>query len=1610
MRLNGKGIGCIQVDPETLFTRLGVKPESLAKLNPYASERFEKWYEGMRTGETKKGGLRLAFITGEPRTGKSWFASDLAMSLMKALTPVYLVEDPIRFEPELAPLEERPPLTLLDYEALSRRPDSAPPSLEKLSGKLSALAPRGVSEDQHGVLMLCIRKFEWHRLAQGYYDEAHPGSELAGWEGRLFHVSTGKNTHDETRLQVETFLRSLSTVAHPSATVLADPQTCQAVHEATDGFPGAIGFLLEGPLRKGIEAWVNVDVVDRAPFLVPMEGVHEGLRTFETQLLDDVRAYYLQGATEGRTPAIIGLLGFLTSPASVPVGLVRTLPSLSPFDRSLPETTRSLLARCTSRSSLPLFEPSFDATISPWNRLVLEAIRGLALVRSGDMESPGREGAESLPSYSDTFRRSLEVTLEALNGKLVLGQPLEADEMEGLLSFYADMVVHHRHKQVVHLDHAFPELISFLRTYTLAGRKLPGECDRLMETMMSFLQQVERRAPVFWPQIFELVSQAGSEKLQLSLWKDLRMWFRVANEDFTGRVMQLQDQFLSFLRSPDSEFSRDAWDILPELLKGGYLSKESVHPYLSTLDPTTLLPRLSDSDRSYYVGVGWELLITAIQEHPSAPSEKTVLQRGILELMEHPVPSVRASAWAQTPKLVELGLLDTGAIRRLFPKFVELMGKDRGFLGGDAQKVWPFLISQGILGQTERDLLVGLLASPSESLRMAAWRELANCEGMLDWIGAGGKEVPVRSFSDLLSSRDDTVAASAWGLASKLVADSWCDWIDLKAPRLDFLQALGKGLEGMSEWDLLQKMISHGLFEESDHQAIEMLFERYEKPLSSVVWDDIFPLFVERGLLKARDNGRVTQSLLSVLQSSSAWTRGKAWSHVLLYKEKGVLSVTEIRGVSQHFLDLLSMDDKEDGVLDFVEMSSWEIVPDLVTSNIVSVEDVQHHIDGLRKKIARGAYPYTVMNLVPRLLELGILGPRDGDIVLGLLVGRQDMQRAEAWNDYLSRILAIPGVRPEGVRARLGAYFELLNGKDLSQVQMAWRAIYPLTEMGILEESDRPRLLDLLTVASPAARMGAWSDGVPALLGTGLVSVEEVRERRESFHELLEEGSLALRMEAWLRAVDLQILGIIGIEDLKARREGFVGLLKGADPFASAAVWSRVGWAVGSQLVGWSDLEPCKHSLLDLLNAKDGVGRRWAWGGVPRLIERGFLTLDDVRGVRSGFLSTLHRNIASNEEEQWKLGIRLLGMKVVSLDELRGHLQELLGEMDRRQFTQKIWSMVPELIQLGLLPVSEVQKRKKQFLDFLSPMGEWKEFTPWEALDGLVAAGALGSDDIVGLASQFQSSLTSAVENMRLGGWSSASMAVRHHVIDREMVKRSESYFLPLLSSDNPEVSREAWRVSPSLAREGLLAVFGSADFLDVLDRALALTPDADLRHHAWKAAVELEHMRVISEDRLGARSEGLLSLLTINDLSYRLDAWCAAAQLRGAPGFPKDALRERSNALSLVLTSSFRETEDRARAWTAAARLFEAGMVTPEVLSRGRFGYYGALREPVDPETEDPWGSLLALTEAGIVPDADKPILHHLWKRWEGQWRLPGEEQERLREQGFLPARVDAT
>lgn len=193
-----------------------------------------------------------------------------------------------------------------------------------------------------------------------------------------------------------------------------------------------------------------------------------------------------------------------------------------------------------------------------------------------------------------------------------------------------------------------------------------------------------------------------------------------------------------------------------------------------------------------------------------------------------------------------------------------------------------------------------------------------------------------------------------------------------------------------------------------------------------------------------------------------------------------------------------------------------------------------------------------------------------------------------------------------------------------------------LISKGEFTRKDAIRYLELLESSDEFTRARAWQL-VPRFLKSGLLTVEEVRERIQYYLELLEsdlkemiddETFDSVRDTAWSALTDLIDRGVITREDSRF----FLKLLESQDADLRRRIWLDIKVFLNKGIIMPEEARRRKRFFFELLKCEDYFRRMVAWGSVGILIDKGVITREDSAFFLE-LLKSGNKNIRSNAKD-----------------------------------------------------------------------------------------------------------------------------------------------------------------------------------------------------------------------------------------------------------------------------------------------------------------------------------------------------------------------------------------
>ena len=241
-------------------------------------------------------------------------------------------------------------------------------------------------------------------------------------------------------------------------------------------------------------------------------------------------------------------------------------------------------------------------------------------------------------------------------------------------------------------------------------------------------------------------------------------------------------------------------------------------------------------------------------------------------------------------------------------------------------------------------------------------------------------------------------------------------------------------------------------------------------------------------------------------------------------------------------------------------------------------------------------------------------------------------------------------------------------------------------------------ILDLLKSKDKVVRSEAW-DKIRKLVAWGMITWEDA----PFFLQFLAHEDEGLRLWAWWRIKGLLNLGIITLDEVKGKKEHFLKLLESQDEYMRVRAWLWAKDLLDRDIVTWKDLVQMKVHLLKLLKSQDERVRADAWEAIKE-----YIYLEPSGGLASLFGDG--------------------GEPVINKEDAPFFL-ELLESQDER-VRADAWNKVGVLMEVGIITLDEVKRRKKYFLKLLTSNDFDIRFHARRIMKELVSKGVIPQDEV----------------------------------------------------------------------------------------------------------------------------------------------------------------------------------------------------------------------------------------------------------------------------------------
>ncbi|BCU67992.1 hypothetical protein HS7_14290 [Sulfolobales archaeon HS-7] len=191
-------------------------------------------------------------------------------------------------------------------------------------------------------------------------------------------------------------------------------------------------------------------------------------------------------------------------------------------------------------------------------------------------------------------------------------------------------------------------------------------------------------------------------------------------------------------------------------------------------------------------------------------------------------------------------------------------------------------------------------------------------------------------------------------------------------------------------------------------------------------------------------------------------------------------------------------------------------------------------------------------------------------------------------------------------------------------------------------------ILRMLSATDEYVCITVWSI-VNVLIDKGILTLDEVRQKKDHFLSLLESPSEYVRSRAWSIVNVLIDKGILTREDSKA----FLSLLESPSEYVRSRAWDHVNVLIDKGILTLDEVRQKKDHFLSLLESPSEYVRSRAWDHVNVLIDKGILTLDEVRQKKDHFLSLLESPSEYVRSHAWDHVNVLIDKGILTLDEVR---------------------------------------------------------------------------------------------------------------------------------------------------------------------------------------------------------------------------------------------------------------------------------------------------------------------------------------------------------------------
>ncbi|MDG6932914.1 MAG: hypothetical protein JRN26_01135 [Nitrososphaerota archaeon] len=198
---------------------------------------------------------------------------------------------------------------------------------------------------------------------------------------------------------------------------------------------------------------------------------------------------------------------------------------------------------------------------------------------------------------------------------------------------------------------------------------------------------------------------------------------------------------------------------------------------------------------------------------------------------------------------------------------------------------------------------------------------------------------------------------------------------------------------------------------------------------------------------------------------------------------------------------------------------------------------------------------------------------------------------ANAFLEYLKAVLKTRKERIDIMDTIAFGIFDYCNSNSL---------------VGINRDALKTVFLEFFSSNNARVRIEAWFR-LSMLLYMGIITKEEVIQRKGSFLELLLSDYEWIKIYAWERVGYLLDMGIITEADVVERKESFLELLSSDYKWVIKSAWDSVFSLLDRGIITKDD----KQRFLKLLRTDDSEFSAYAWTLVPDLIELGVLRRND---------------------------------------------------------------------------------------------------------------------------------------------------------------------------------------------------------------------------------------------------------------------------------------------------------------------------------------------------------------------------------------------------------------